>query len=122
MSYTFAGFSPPHRCSLPCQDDTTVDLANLSWYQTLQAPHQDHNNLQADCQFYDYLGEETEAGSCQAEMFNNSHLTHCSSYVFDRSVFQETLVTKFGLVCADSWKKGFIGNEFRSMMDSNISN
>lgn len=24
MSYTFAGFSPPHRCSLPCQDTTTT--------------------------------------------------------------------------------------------------
>ena len=49
------------------------------------------------------------AGGCQADMFNTSSLTHCNSFVFDRSVFQETLVTKFDLVCSDSWKKGFIG-------------
>ena len=111
MSYTFAGFSPPHRCSLSCQEDTTVDLSNLTWYDSLRSLHQD-DDLQAGCQFYEYLGggEETVvADGCQAEMFNTSHLTHCRSFVFDRSVFQETLVTKFNLVCSDSWKKGFIG-------------
>ena len=125
MSYTFAGFSPPHRCSLPCQDDTTVELANLTWYRSLL---QQENNLLSDCQFYEYLGgEETEESEgCQADMFNTSHLTNCHSYVFDRSVFQETLVTKFELVCSDSWKKGFIGKlntiNDGEWMECNISN
>ena len=109
MSYTFAGFSPPHRCSLPCQDNTTLDLSNQTWYSSL---HQ-HDDLKSGCQFYEYLGggeEETVvADGCQADMFNTSSLTQCNSFVFDRSVFQETLVTKFDLVCSDSWKKGFIG-------------
>ena len=120
MSYTFAGFSPPHRCSLPCQDDTTVELANLTWYRSLL---QQENNLLSDCQFYEYLGgEETEESEgCQADMFNTSHLTNCHGYVFDRSVFQETLVTKFELVCSDSWKKGFIGNQNMHFSTFNIS-
>ena len=105
MSYTFAGFVPRHRCSVPCMDQNTTELSQLGWYQTIDPD----NTLQTECEFYDYLGDTASGSECEADMFNTSSVTTCSSHVFDRSVFQETLVTKFDLVCSDSWKKGFIG-------------
>ena len=108
MSYTFAGFVPSHRCQVPCLDNNTrdtIDLSHLDWYQNIDPAQK----LASDCQFYEYVGEEELGAGCEAEMFNSSSITSCSSYVYDKSVFQETLVTKFDLVCSDSWKKGFIG-------------
>ena len=44
------------------------------------------------------------------EDFDVSDVEDCSKFVYDRSVFRETLVTNFDLVCKDQWKKGFIGS------------
>ena len=109
MSYTFAGFVPSHRCHVPCLDNNTtdtMDLSHLDWYQNID-PDQE---MESECQFYEYVGGEERVG-CEVDMFNRSTINSCSSHVYDKSVFQETLVTKFDLVCSDSWKKGFIGRK-----------
>ena len=55
------------------------------------------------CQMY-AINEEvnwknSEAfGFCQSESFDNSTIMACESYVYDRSIFTETLTTSFDLV------------------------
>ena len=55
------------------------------------------------CQMY-AINEEvnwknSEAfGFCQSESFDNSTIMACESYVYDRSIFPETLTTSFDLV------------------------
>ena len=109
MSYTFAGFTPPHRCHLPCEEEGSdyVKLEDTAWYRAM-----DTTSLNTQCQFYKYtpLEDAGHDGGCHARMFNTSEMAPCTSYAYDRSVFQETLVTQFDLVCSEKWKKGFIGD------------
>ena len=37
-------------------------------------------------------------GFCQSDSFDNSTIMACESYVYDRSIFPETLTTSFDLV------------------------
>ena len=106
MSYTFSGYVPLHRCHIPCEDDlsnhTDLDLSDREWYQQL-----DTSDLDTQCQFYKYRGTSSEG--CREEDFDVSEIEDCADFVYDKSVFSQTLVTNFDLVCKDRWKKGFIG-------------
>ena len=103
MSYTFAAYVPPHRCDLPCQQNDQK-IPNTDWFIL------NTSELNTKCQFYQFMGDKDGSSrECSAEMFNQSRIETCQQYVYDRSIFSETLVSNFDLVCDQSWKKGFIG-------------
>jgi len=104
MSYTFAGYAPPHRCVLPCEDNTTNTQQTPDWFQAVA-----EDDLDKECKFYEFKNDSMIDGGCEADMFDKSNIVPCENYVWDRSVFHETLVTEFNLVCSQKWKKGFIG-------------
>ena len=49
------------------------------------------------CQMYALKDTQT-TGSCDAESFDNATTTDCQSFVYDTSLFPETLTTKLDLV------------------------
>ena len=49
------------------------------------------------CQMY-ALKDSQNLGSCDAESFNTSKTIECQSFVYDTSLFPETLTTKLDLV------------------------
>jgi len=104
MSYTFAGYVPKHRCSLPCEDNTTANDASPAWFVNMV-----DDDLNTECKFYEFKAGSPIGGGCEADMFDKSKTVPCESYVYDRSIFDETLVSEFDLVCSQKWKKGFIG-------------
>ena len=104
MSYTFAGYVPKHRCSLTCEDNTTANDASPAWFVNMV-----EDNLNTECKFYEFKAGSPIGGGCEADMFDKSKTVPCESYVYDRSIFDETLVSEFDLVCSQKWKKGFIG-------------
>ena len=108
MSYTFAGYVPNHRCALPCEDNTTFSDPSPEWFKALV----DDDDLNTECKFYEFKSDSPIGGGCDADMFDKSKIVPCEHFVYDRSVFDETLVTEFDLVCSKKWKKGFIGNVF----------
>ena len=93
------GYVPPHRCRPDCLDPANSSWAELGLEQDLELDSQCHAHPGAGC------GMEAVTDPAQAQ--------DCHSFVFDRSVFQETLVTRFNLVCNDEWKKGFIGTWYK---------
>ena len=111
MSYTFAGYVPPHRCSLPCEDNTTNTKQSPDWFQAVA-----EDDLDTECKFYEFKSDARIGGGCEADMFVKSSMVSCENYVWDRSVFHETLVTEYNLVCSEKWKKGFIGSKMLTIM------
>ena len=49
------------------------------------------------CQMY-ALKDPESTGSCRAESFDNTTTIDCQSFVYDTSLFPETLTTKLDLV------------------------
>ena len=49
------------------------------------------------CQMY-ALKDTESTGSCRAESFDNTTTIDCQSFVYDTSLFPETLTTKLDLV------------------------
>ena len=47
--------------------------------------------------------------SCQAGSFDNTSLVPCESYVYDRTLFPETLTTHLNLVCDQESKARLLG-------------
>ena len=111
MSYTFAGYVPPHRCVLPCEDNITNTQQSPDWFQAVA-----EEDLDKECKFYEFKNDSMIEGGCEADMFDKSNIVPCENYVWDRSIFHETLVTEFNLVCSQKWKKGFIGNNIMLTM------
>ena len=105
MSYTFAGYQPPFRCDISCEEKSEINLDNKTWYQKL-----DTSKINPQCEFFKYNPPDSYEGGCQAEYFSESDVVPCRHFVYDQSIFEETLVTNFDLVCSDTWKKGFVGN------------
>ena len=105
MSYTFAGFVPDHRCHLPCLEDDDIGLDDKEWFKQL-----DTDKLNTRCEFFQFQGSSLNTSEqCSSSMFSDNMTHQCQQYVYDRTIFSETLVTRFDLVCDQSWKKGFIG-------------
>jgi len=104
MAYTFAGYVPKHRCALPCEDNTTRNDASMDWFEAIA-----DTDLKTECNSYAFKSDSIIGGGCDVDMFNTSRIVPCESYVYDQSVFRETLVTEYDLVCSEKWKKGLIG-------------
>lgn len=107
MSYTFAGYQPPFRCDISCEEKSEINLDNKTWYQKL-----DTSKINPQCEFFKYNPPDSYEGGCQAEYFSESDVVPCRHFVYDQSIFEETLVTNFDLVCSDTWKKGFVGTVY----------
>ena len=65
------------------------------------------------CQMY-ALKDPESTGSCRAESFDNTTTIDCQSFVYDSSLFPETLTTKLDLVrlLLDISKKVYIKKLF----------
>ena len=48
---------------------------------------------------YALKNDQTTMGSCTPESFDNTSIVECQSFVYDTSLFSETLATKLDLVC-----------------------
>ncbi len=72
-----------------------------------------HSGFRNDSRSYDpcaHYGVVDPDGGCVEANFDAEEATACESgYVYDESVFQETLSTKFGLVCGEGYKRNLLG-------------
>ena len=80
MSYTFAGYVPKHRCSLPCETNETRNNPSLDWFENVPK----NDDLHSDCNFYQFKGDSSNSEGCRIDMFDTSKVVPCESFVYDR--------------------------------------
>jgi MFS family permease len=50
------------------------------------------------------------SADCSKEAFDKDTIVECETFVYDNSYFDETLATKFNLVCNDEYKANLLGS------------
>ncbi|XP_046374256.2 organic cation transporter protein-like [Haliotis rufescens] len=95
LSVLFQLDIPDHRCSLGPNDTYQVQGAHHSSLINMSIPWETDRDKQvlSSCQIY----QHPQNGS-----HSNNLTTPCSSWVFDRSTYESTLIEKFSIVCEDS--------------------
>jgi hypothetical protein len=101
----FSAYAPRHRCFIPgCDTDwsnsTFKNDIDASYRQfALPTEHQGSDMFKA-AEAFDpcNMFEHNLPYNCQPESFDNSSIVACESFVYDLSIFPETLTTKLDLV------------------------
>ena len=100
LLHLFTSYEVKHRCYVPsCDSDQTKYLANFTAF-TLPINTEDTKEgelfLQAEqyseCEMFEKVDD-----NCLEDSFTNVSVP-CETFVYDRSIFEETLTTEFDLV------------------------
>ena len=88
-------------------NDTEVDT---DWLQFAIPKRESSNkflsteNVYDSCSMYARKSPLTTNKVCDKDTFDSNEILPCTRYVYDNSYFDETLATKFDLVCNDEYK------------------
>lgn len=103
------GFFTDHRCFVVGCD--TINSSFVEPWVNFSIPHEAHSQ--------GFLDTDTHINPCQVFIRSryqdcskgsfSSQRASCSGYVYDRSVYEETLATKLDLVCDGKWKEQLLG-------------
>ena len=110
----FAAFEPRHRCFVQkCEKDSKIFNSSVVEY-ALPTKYGSSEIFREDekfdpCRMYEFVGNKEEPEACSAQSFNNATVLKCDDFVYDTSVFTETLTTKFDLVCDEESKRRLLG-------------
>jgi hypothetical protein len=109
----FTSYTPPHRCYIPiCDGEETFPLVNASFVSFAVPEEHNAKEFVTDgspfdpCSAYQPIDPN---GGCTPENFETSNATTCDQFVFDHSVYAETLTTKLDLVCGKQSKQRLFG-------------
>jgi len=99
MSPVFINYTPDYRCNFPYLENSTE--YNESQILDMTTPKKDNGEYDF-CKQYSYnvtCASQADPGNVNS-CIDSSTTTSCvSGYAFDDSVFPETVITEFGLVC-----------------------
>ena len=113
--YLFAAFVPPHRCRVQqCDDgdDPRPPLVNETWTDIAIPKVEAVEGLFSsrgateECAMFRVLDDR---GDCSPDNFDRNVTVECQEYVYDSSVFEETLATKLNLVCGREGLQKLLG-------------
>lgn len=112
--YMYSTFSPPHRCFVSICDNYPPGNASYTEPWTSFAIPEEkesegflkENEALSQCSMYPI---KEGAVDCSPNSFDNRSTLPCSAYIYDRSIFEETLTTELDLVCDSDYKVNFIG-------------
>ena len=114
----FAAYEPRHRCHIPHCDPELENESNGAAHIPIQTPwlnytlpnkYRSSEMFQQDenfdpCKMFQMAAHNEEQDMCLPSYFNNTSVQKCDEYVYDYSVFEETLTTKLNLVCDEESK------------------
>lgn len=103
--HMFSAYTPSHRCQIP-----RCDAANSSYEEpwvrfAVPKAGQEDSFLRASEEFAQCSMFKMEEGSeCAPDSFSRNETVPCGDYVYDKSVFTDTLTTELDLVCSEAYK------------------
>ncbi|XP_076466871.1 organic cation transporter protein-like [Babylonia areolata] len=94
LSPVFTMVIPHHRCQIPGLPNDTYEVqsAHHAWLINLTIPLTDEEGHYSQCTVYDVASQGADSSTNKTERT-------CQQWVFDRSVFKETLTSQLNLVC-----------------------
>lgn len=99
MSPVFINFTPDYRCKFPFIDnDTTLSLSNEELLNITTPKKEDGSYEFCKRYAYNYSCTSPDVSDC---VDTSSKMACDDGYVFDDSIFPETVITEFQLVCDD---------------------
>ncbi len=108
MLHVFSAYTPEHRCQVPlCErgifNETWTEFAipeNINKESFLKEDQE-----MDKCNAYEVAPGATE---CKEDSFLNTTVP-CQHFVYDRTIFKETITTQLDLVCEEEYKPKLIG-------------
>ncbi|XP_069995090.1 organic cation transporter protein [Penaeus vannamei] len=118
VSSAFLSATPEHWCRVPGVNAETTEQVSL--LKNISIPWDEEEGF-SKCTYYDHnytaLASHLSGDSWQPEDLEE-HLSNktktCSSWIFDDSVFQSTLVSEFNLVCGRRWMMATVQASYMS--------
>jgi hypothetical protein len=102
LLHMFAAFAPRYRCFIPgCDSNTTLNSVDTIYNSFALPSKETITDMFSDDDTFDSCNMYTSVdsgGSCLPSSFDTSTIVPCQSYVYDLSIFPETLTTKLDLV------------------------
>ena len=110
----FTAYTPDHRCFIPECDSSNTAVAE-SWL-AIAVPKTRHKfeflrDIPAfsNCERFNHFNNTESNQLCSVNNFDYTETITCETYVYDQSVFKESLTTKLDLVCDNEYKVKLLG-------------
>ena len=114
LMHLFTAYEPKFRCYIPICDDINETNTIDEWFTAFAIPPKESSSdmfmetSEYDpCHMSPILKNITE---CNKFSFDASEKVACSQYVYDDSLFEETLTTSLDLVCANEYKRRLLSS------------
>jgi len=99
MSVVFINYTPDHRCWFPPIDNDNSSTLTQSEILELITPKNDDGSYNY-CKMYQFNASLCDEVDDLSNCINQSDTTLCNyGHYYDRSIFSETVITEFDLVC-----------------------
>ena len=103
---------------------TSANIFDEQWLEFAIPREDDHKNFldtkteYDGCKMFKRLDKTSKPltvsneNVCTPQLFNESNTEKCQDFIFDNTYFDETLATKFNLVCENKHYKSLLGTLF----------
>ena len=97
---------------------TSANIFDAPWLEFAIPQEDNHKNFldtkteYDGCKMFKRLDKTSNENVCTPQRFNESNTEKCQDFIFDNTYFDETLATKFNLVCENKHYKSLLGTLF----------
>ena len=114
LMHLFTAYEPKFRCHIPICDGINQTNSIEEWYTVFALPPKESSSDMLmetseydPCHMLPIVANSTE---CNELVFDISNKVSCDQYVYDDSLFEETLTTSLDLVCENEYKRRLLSS------------
>ena len=103
--HLFTAFLPDYRCFVPNCEESNGTSFQADFLEFSVPREHSSTEIFTTAKFDPCHVYKSKTGSCSKNGFDNSSIETCEAYVYDESIFPETLTTELDLVCDNDSKR-----------------